>query len=66
MCDHVAVLALAAVYVNSLNTGSRERAPSPNFPQLYIVGPSSGFNKGLGSASFGIRAPVSSIHFLGH
>ncbi len=30
---------------------SRERAPSPNFSQLYIVGPSSEFNKGLRSAS---------------
>jgi hypothetical protein len=29
---------------------SRERPPSPNFPQLYIVEPSSGFNKGLRSA----------------
>jgi hypothetical protein len=33
------------------NAGSRERPPSPNFPQLYIVEPSSGFNKGLMSAS---------------
>jgi hypothetical protein len=47
------------------SVGSRERPPSPNFPQLYIVGPSSGFNKGLRSASCGIRALVSSIHFLG-
>jgi hypothetical protein len=31
--------------------GSRERPSSPNFLQLYIVGPSSGFNKGLRSAS---------------
>jgi hypothetical protein len=35
---------------------------SPNVLQLYIVGPSSGFNKELGSASRGIRALVSSIH----
>jgi len=27
--------------------------PSPNFPQLYIVEPSSGFNLGLGSVSLG-------------
>jgi hypothetical protein len=32
------------------SAGSRERPPSPNFPQLYIVEPSSGFNKGLRSA----------------
>jgi hypothetical protein len=31
------------------NAGCRERPSSPNFPQLYIVGPSSGFNKGFGS-----------------
>jgi hypothetical protein len=30
---------------------SRERAPSPNFPQLYIVKPSSELNKGLRSVS---------------
>jgi hypothetical protein len=34
---------------------SRERPPSPNFPQLYIVGPLSEFNKGLGSASCAMR-----------
>jgi hypothetical protein len=34
------------------SAGSRERPSSPNFPQLYIVGPLSGFNNGLGSASF--------------
>jgi hypothetical protein len=33
------------------SAGSWEQPSSPNFPQLYIVGPSSGFNKGLGSAS---------------
>jgi len=33
------------------SAGSRERPSSPNFPQLYIVGPSSAFNKGLRSAS---------------
>jgi hypothetical protein len=33
------------------SAGSQERPSSPNFPQLYIIGPSSGFNKGLGSAS---------------
>jgi hypothetical protein len=38
------------------SAGSRERPPSPNFPQLHIVEPSSGFNKGLRSASLGIRA----------
>ncbi len=40
----VATLPLSSV-------GSRERLPSPNFPQLNIVGPLSGFNPGLGSAS---------------
>jgi hypothetical protein len=35
----------------SFSAGSQERPLSPNFPQLYIVGPSSGFNKGLGSVS---------------
>ncbi len=33
------------------SAGSWERPPSPNFSQLYIVGPSSGSNKGLRSAS---------------
>jgi hypothetical protein len=33
------------------SAGSRERPPSPNFSQLYIVEPSSGFNKGLRSTS---------------
>ncbi len=36
------------------SAGSRERPSSPNFLQLYIVGPSSGFNKGLRSMSHGI------------
>jgi hypothetical protein len=33
------------------SAGSREQPSSPNFLQLHIVEPSSGFNKGLGSAS---------------
>jgi hypothetical protein len=32
--------------------------PQLNFPQLYIVEPSSGFNKGLRSASFLFRLPI--------
>ncbi len=31
--------------------GSRERLPSPNFPQLHFGGPPSGFTPRLGSAS---------------
>jgi hypothetical protein len=31
--------------------GSRELLPSPNFPQLHVGEPSSGFTLGLGSAS---------------
>jgi len=34
---------------------SQKRPSSPNFSQLYIIGPSSGFNKGLGSASFVLK-----------
>jgi hypothetical protein len=37
---------------NPFNVGSRERPPSPNFSQLYIVEPSSGFSKRLRNASF--------------
>jgi hypothetical protein len=39
------------------SAGSRERLPSPNFSQLYIVEPSSGFNPGLGSVSKSFTTP---------
>jgi hypothetical protein len=35
--------------------GSRERLPSPNFPQLHFGEPSSGFTPGLGSASSAVE-----------
>jgi hypothetical protein len=35
------------------SAGSQEWPPSPNFPQFYIVEPSSGFNKGFRSTSVG-------------
>jgi len=37
------------------SVGSWERPSSPNFPQLNIVGPSNGFNPGLGSASKNVQ-----------
>jgi hypothetical protein len=42
---------LARPSIPLFSAGSQEWPPSPNFPQLDIVGPSSGFNKGLRSAS---------------
>ncbi len=38
--------------------GSRERLPSPNFPQLYFGELSRGFTLGLGSASISFRRYV--------
>jgi hypothetical protein len=45
------ILRLLARPSTPSSAGSRERPPSPNFPQLYIVEPSNGFNKGLRSTS---------------
>jgi hypothetical protein len=57
VCDQIAwslpslILRLLTRPSTPFSAGSRERPPSPNFPQLYIVEPSSGFNKGLRSTS---------------
>jgi hypothetical protein len=43
--------------------GSRERLPSPNFPQLHFGEPSSGFTPGLGSVSPTMCFPKMTIKF---
>jgi hypothetical protein len=42
--------------------GSRERLPSPNFPQLHFGEPSSGFTPGLGSASYYLKHTMEVSH----